>query len=79
MTGYEGDIVFDTSKPDGTLRKLLDVSRMSKAGWNAKITLRDGIAGVYGLEDFGGEQRALFSLEKPAYSTKTENCDLKVA
>jgi len=40
---FEGDIVFDTGKPDGTPQKLLDVSRMDELGWNAKISLREGI------------------------------------
>ncbi len=44
ITGFSGNIVFDTSKPDGTMRKLLDISIMSGIGWKAKIGLRDGIA-----------------------------------
>lgn len=47
VVGYNGEIVFDSSKPDGTPRKLLNVERMSKIGWNAKITLRDGISKAY--------------------------------
>ena len=42
-TGYEGKIVFDTSKPDGTPRKLLDVSRLSSLGWKRKTSLPEGI------------------------------------
>jgi GDP-L-fucose synthase len=45
--GFDGDIVFDTSKPDGTPRKLLDVSRMAIVGWEAKISLKEGISRVY--------------------------------
>lgn len=41
--GYEGEIEFDTSKPDGTIKKLLDVSRINKLGWQAKIELKNGI------------------------------------
>ena len=41
--GYTGDILWDTSKPDGTPRKLLDVSTLSEMGWKAKTSLRDGI------------------------------------
>jgi len=48
--GYRGEIVFDTSKPDGTPRKLLDVSRMHKLGWRSKTALSDGIAKTY--EDY---------------------------
>jgi GDP-L-fucose synthase len=47
IVGYEGDIVYDTSKPDGTPRKLLDVSKLQSLGWEAKIKLRDGISKVY--------------------------------
>ncbi len=47
IIGFTGDIVFDTSKPDGTPRKLLDVSRLSQMGWQAKISLRDGITHTY--------------------------------
>jgi GDP-L-fucose synthase len=46
--GFEGDIVFDTTKPDGTPHKLLDVSRMAELGWEAKISLEEGIRQVYG-------------------------------
>jgi GDP-L-fucose synthase len=41
--GYEGQIVFDTTKPDGTPRKLMDTSKINNLGWNAKINLTDGI------------------------------------
>ena len=47
ITGYKGNIVFDTSKPDGTPRKLMDVSRLSSLGWKAAIGLRNGIEAVY--------------------------------
>jgi GDP-L-fucose synthase len=47
ITGYEGAIVNDTSKPDGTPRKLLDVSRLEGLGWKAKIPLREGIEQTY--------------------------------
>lgn len=47
VVGFAGEIVFDASKPDGTPRKLLDVSRLQKLGWKAKIGLRDGIALAY--------------------------------
>ena len=43
-TGYRGQIVFDRSKPDGTPRKLLDVSRARQLGWQAQIPLREGLA-----------------------------------
>jgi len=47
VVGFQGELVFDTSKPDGTPRKLLDVSRLSKLGWKAKISLEDGIRSTY--------------------------------
>jgi GDP-L-fucose synthase len=47
IIGYKGDIVFDTSKPDGTPQKLLDVTRMNNLGWKAKIPLSDGIKQTY--------------------------------
>ena len=47
VVGFQGAIVFDSSKPDGTPRKLLDVSRMKKLGWTASTSLRAGIAKAY--------------------------------
>ncbi len=47
VVGYKGNIVYDTSKPDGTPQKLLDVSRLNNLGWKAKISLREGIQKVY--------------------------------
>ncbi len=47
IVGYEGNIVYDSSKPDGTPRKLLDVSRLNALGWKAKMCLRDGIQKTY--------------------------------
>lgn len=47
IVGFEGGVENDTTKPDGTPRKLMDVSRLSKLGWSAAIPLRDGISSVY--------------------------------
>jgi GDP-L-fucose synthase len=47
ITGYRGKIVFDATKPDGTLRKQLDVGRINALGWKAKIGLRAGIAETF--------------------------------
>lgn len=47
VVGFQGKIVFDTTKPDGTPRKLLDVSRMANLGWKARMPLREGIAQAY--------------------------------
>ena len=47
VIGYSGRLLFDPTKPDGTPRKLLDVSRLSGLGWQAKIPLKDGIERTY--------------------------------
>jgi GDP-L-fucose synthase len=47
VLGFEGTLEFDTSKPDGTPRKLLDISKIKALGWTPKISLRDGIADAY--------------------------------
>jgi GDP-L-fucose synthase len=47
IVGFEGRIEFDSSKPDGTPRKLLDVSKLTKLGWHPHITLEDGIRATY--------------------------------
>ena len=47
VVGYPGRIVFDSSRPDGTPRKLLDVSRLSTLGWHPLVTLREGIERTY--------------------------------
>ncbi|MGD9638880.1 MAG: GDP-L-fucose synthase family protein [Alphaproteobacteria bacterium] len=47
VTGFTGSLVFDTSKPDGTPRKLLDVSKLKELGWEAKISLDDGLKSYY--------------------------------
>ncbi len=50
VVGFEGKIIFDSSKPDGTQRKLLNVDRMSNLGWQAKVSLSEGISIAY--QDF---------------------------
>lgn len=47
IVGFEGEIITDTSKPDGTPRKLMDVSKLNAQGWKAKISLEEGITKVY--------------------------------
>jgi len=47
VIGFEGNLVFDTTKPDGTPRKLMDVSRLKSMGWEYQIELKDGLAGTY--------------------------------
>ena len=43
VVGFEGELVFDINKPDGTPRKWLDVSRLHQLGWQAKTSLHDGL------------------------------------
>jgi len=47
VLGFDGTLEFDTSKPDGTPRKLLDISKIKSLGWSPKISLRDGITDAY--------------------------------
>lgn len=47
VVGYEGRLVFDKTKPDGTMRKLMDVSRINSLGWKAETELEEGIEIVY--------------------------------
>ena len=47
IVGYEGKLVFDTTKPDGTPRKLMDSKRLTEMGYFANITLNDGLKKVY--------------------------------
>jgi GDP-L-fucose synthase len=47
VVGFKGRIVFDSTKPDGMMRKLLDVSRIADLGWRASIGLREGVASTY--------------------------------
>jgi GDP-L-fucose synthase len=50
VVGFRGELVYDRAKPDGTPRKLLDVSRMAKLGWKARTSLKEGLTRAY--EDF---------------------------
>jgi GDP-L-fucose synthase len=52
ITGYEGEIIFDSSMPDGTFRKLLDVSKLHLLGWKPEIGFEEGVRRTYG-EKFG--------------------------
>lgn len=57
VTGFEGALEFDTSRPDGTPRKLLDVSKLHALGWHHKIALKDGLVTAY--QDFLMKQQEL--------------------
>ena len=56
ITGFTGAINWDTSKPDGTPRKLLDVTRINEAGWKASISLQEGIEQVYKEKFVNGKE-----------------------
>jgi GDP-L-fucose synthase len=61
VTGFAGRIVWDSSKPDGTPRKLMDVSRLGALGWKARVSLREGVAKTYAsflAEKAAGQIRA---------------------
>lgn len=47
VVGFEGELTFDTTKPDGAPRKLIDISRLSKMGWSYDIDLEDGLKKTY--------------------------------
>lgn len=51
---YDGEIVFDSTKPDGTFRKLLDVSKLAATGWRHTVELREGVSRVYDSADKSG-------------------------
>ena len=55
ITGFKGDLIFDTTKPDGTPRKLLDVTKLNNLGWHYKTELKDGIQLAY--DDFLQQQQ----------------------
>ena len=48
VIGFKGELTFDTSKPDGTKRKLTDVSRLSGMGWKYSVDLKEGLEKTYG-------------------------------
>ena len=66
IVGFDGDVEYDKTKPDGTPRKLLDVSRIKNLGWDYKISLKDGIAKFYKwyLNSFATENVPVFKNER---------------
>ncbi|WP_328879917.1 GDP-L-fucose synthase family protein [Streptomyces sp. NBC_00299] len=63
VVGYQGRSTFDTTKPDGTPRKLLDISRMTALGWEPRIALRDGIGSTYASWLSSGQSRSAVGAE----------------
>ena len=47
VIGFDGEVVYDSTKPDGTPRKLMDVSRLKAMGWQAKTSLKEGLSSTY--------------------------------
>ena len=67
VVGYEGDLIYDASKPDGTPRKLMDVSKLTNLGWKYSIELKDGLKQVY--NDYKNSQTSTSPLiPKPSSS-----------
>ncbi len=66
VTGYTGNLVFDTSKPDGTPRKLLDVSKINALGWRYKTSLREGMNMAY--QDFLTKTQKLQTIQSEYHS-----------
>jgi GDP-L-fucose synthase len=57
IVGFNGELVFDSSKPDGTPRKLMDVGKLTKMGWRYRIDLQDGVSSVY--KQYSEDQKTL--------------------
>jgi len=47
IVGFEGKVRYDTSKPDGTPRKLMDISRLTELGWKVRVSLKNGVKDTY--------------------------------
>ena len=59
VVGFQGKLVFDTTKPDGAPRKLMDVQRLKSMGWKASIELKEGLKATYEwFKEHGHEVRA---------------------
>ena len=58
VVGFEGELVWDSNKPDGTPRKLMDSSKLMELGWQPKISLKDGLVDTYKwyLHNYAGKQ-----------------------
>ena len=69
ITGFTGELVFDSSKPDGTMQKLLDVSKLNNQGWTHTINLLNGLASTY--KDFS--ERYEYYITKKRINTEPVN------
>jgi GDP-L-fucose synthase len=69
ITGFKGDIVFDTTKPDGTMQKLLDVTKMTNLGWKYSINLTTGLESTY--KDFSANYQ--YYITKKSRGSLQEN------
>lgn len=69
ITGFTGDLVFDTSKPDGTMQKLLNVNKLNNQGWKHAVNLSDGLAATY--KDFS--ERYQYYINKKRTNTASIN------
>jgi GDP-L-fucose synthase len=71
VIGFRGQLAFDHSKPDGTPRKLLDVSLMDQLGWRASISLRDGLEALYAdYRRIAASNEAAGSQPSPSHSAR---------
>ena len=57
VVGYEGELIFDVTKPDGTPRKLLDIKKLSRLGWRYKTKLSEGLKITYEDYQLNGENK----------------------
>ncbi|MFN0082671.1 MAG: GDP-L-fucose synthase family protein [Ferruginibacter sp.] len=62
ITGFTGELVFDTSKPDGTMQKLLDVTKLNERGWKHSVLLKDGLEATY--QDFSSRYEYYISKKR---------------
>jgi GDP-L-fucose synthase len=78
VVGFKGRLTFDASKPDGTPRKLLDISRVKELGWQARIPLREGIAAVYAEYSVGNGMKVRgVDVDPPEMSGNPASPDVK--
>jgi GDP-L-fucose synthase len=69
VVGFEGRFTYDTSKPDGTPRKLVDVARLNSLGWTSQIGLREGVERTYAW--FLENENSLRTISGESFARKT--------